>query len=135
MEKKVIPWNDGNGNIIVTVTYEEEGYDGSLSIVSDTSIGDFETRTQTITLKTTDGSDVVTELILTQIGKYIQVYHEEISIDNEVYEDYEPIYVEAEGNEYTNYGSLLRTAITTDEEGNEIMLIRVDENGNLRVTC
>ena len=133
--EKVIPWNDGNGNIIVTVTYEEEGYDGSLSIVSDTSIGDFETRTQTITLKTTDGSNIVTELILTQIGKYIQVYHEEISIDNEVYENYEPIYVEAEGNEYTNYGPLLRTAITTDEEGNEIMLIRVDENGNLRVTC
>lgn len=132
----IIPWSDGNGNIIIVVTYEEEGHDGNLTITSDTSIGDFETRTQTITLRTTDGSNVTTELQLTQIGKYVQVYTEEISTGNEVYEDFDSlVYAEAVGDEYTNYGPLLRSAVTLDEEGNEGILLRIDENGNLRSTC
>lgn len=131
----VIPWNDGNGNIIIIVTYDEEGFDGVLNITSDTPIGDFEIRTQVITLKTTDGSNITTELKLTQIGKYVQVYNEEVVTDNEVYEGEDFVYVEATGDEYTNYGPLLRSAITLDENGNEIVLMRVDENGNLRTTC
>lgn len=131
----IIPWNDGNGNIIIIVTYDEEGFDGVLNITSDTSIEDFEIRTQIITLRTTDGSNITRELCLTQIGKYVQVYNEEVSIGNEVYERENPVYVEAMGDEYTNYGPLLRSAITLDENGNEIVLMRVDENGNLRTTC
>lgn len=131
----IIPWNDGNGNIIILITYEEEGFDGILNITSDTSIEDFEIRTQIITLRTTDGSNITRELCLTQIGKYVQVYNEEVSIGNEVYESENPVYVEAMGDEYTNYGPLLRSAITLDENGNEIVLMRVDENGNLRTTC
>lgn len=131
----VIPWNDGNGNIIIIVTYDEEGFDGVLNITSDTSIEDFEVRTQIITLRTTDGSNITRELCLTQIGKYVQVYNEEVSIGNEVYEREDHVYVEAVGDEYTNYGPLLRSAITLDENGNEVVLIRVDENGNLRSTC
>jgi hypothetical protein len=129
----IIPWKDGNGNIRVTITYEEEGFDGVINITSDTSIEDFETRTQILTIKTIDGS-ISRELKLTQIGKYIQVYSEEINIGNEVYEDNSLVYVEATGNEYTNYGSLLRSAVTLDEDGNEIILLRIDENGNLRST-
>ena len=131
----IIPWNDGNGNIIILITYEEEGFDGVLNITSDTSIEDFEIRTQIITLRTTDGSNITRELCLTQIGKYVQVYNEEVSIGNEIYESENPVYVEAMGDEYTNYGPLLRSAITLDENGNEVVLLRVDENGNLRSTC
>ena len=131
----IIPWNDGNGNIIILITYEEEGFDGVLNITSDTSIEDFEIRTQIITLRTTDGSNITRELCLTQIGKYVQVYNEEVIIGNEVYESENPVYVEAMGDEYTNYGPLLRSAITLDENGNEVVLLRVDENGNLRSTC
>ena len=129
----IIPWKDGNGNIRVTITYEEEGFDGIINITSDTSIEDFETRTQILTIKTLEGS-ISRELKLTQIGKYIQVYSEEINTGNEVYEDNSLVYVEAIGNEYTNYGSLLRSAVTLDEDGNEIILLRIDENGNLRST-
>ena len=131
----IIPWNDGKRNIIILITYEEEGFDGVLNITSDTSIEDFEIRTQIITLRTTDGSNITRELCLTQIGKYVQVYNEEVIIGNEVYESENPVYVEAMGDEYTNYGPLLRSAITLDENGNEVVLLRVDENGNLRSTC
>ena len=135
-DKVIIPWSDGNGNIIIVITHEEEGYDGNLNISSDTSIGDFEIRAQTITLKTTDGSNITTELQITQIGKYVQVYSEDTSVGNEVYEDFDSlVYAEAVGDEYTNYGPLLRSAVTLDEEGNEIVLLRIDENGNLRSNC
>lgn len=131
----IVPWNDGNGNIIVTITYEEEGYDGVLTITSDSAIGDTELRTQVLTLVTTDGSNVTAELTLTQIGKYVQVYTEEVVEGNEVYENNDYIYVEATGNEYTNYGPLSRAAVTMDSEGTEVILTRIDEEGNLRSTC
>ena len=52
MATLTIPWNDGNGNIILT--YTGQG-DGTVTVQSSTdNLG--EDRQQTITLKTTDGS-------------------------------------------------------------------------------
>lgn len=59
-----IPWNDGNGNIILT--YTGQG-DGVVTVQSDTdNLGD--DRSQTITLRTADGRATAQVTIVQQTG-------------------------------------------------------------------
>lgn len=57
-----IPWNDGNGNIILT--YSGQG-DGTVTVTTDTdNLG--EDRSQTITLRTTGSNPVTAQVTITQ---------------------------------------------------------------------
>ena len=67
MATLTIPWNDGNGNIILT--YSGHG-DGTVTVQSTTdNLG--EDRQQTITLKTTDGTKAVQVTIAQLTGMLI----------------------------------------------------------------
>ena len=64
MATLTIPWNDGNGNIILT--YSGQG-DGTVSVMSDTdNLG--ADREQTITLRTADGTKEVQVTIQQSTG-------------------------------------------------------------------
>ena len=64
MATLTIPWNDGNGNIILT--YTGQG-DGTVTVRSDTdNLGD--DREQTITLRTADGTKEVQVTIQQSTG-------------------------------------------------------------------
>ena len=64
METLTIPWNDGNGNIILT--YTGQG-DGTVTVESTTDNLGVD-RQQTITLKTTDGTKAVQVTIAQSTG-------------------------------------------------------------------
>lgn len=67
MTTLTIPWNDGNGNIILT--YNGQG-DGTVTVQSSTdNLG--EDRQQVITLKTTDGTKAVQVTIAQSTGMLI----------------------------------------------------------------
>lgn len=62
MATLTIPWNDGNGNIILT--YTGQG-DGTVTVTTDTdNLGN--DRSQTLTFKTTGANPVTVEVTVTQ---------------------------------------------------------------------
>lgn len=67
MATLTIPWNDGNGNIILT--YNGQG-DGTVTVQSSTD-NLCEDRQQVITLKTTDGTKAVQVTIAQSTGMLI----------------------------------------------------------------
>ena len=62
MTRQLIPWNDGNGNIVLT--YESNKGNGTITVTSDTdNLGD--DRSQTLIFRTLVG-DVETSIVVTQ---------------------------------------------------------------------
>lgn len=82
MATVTIPWNDGSGNI--TVTYGGYG-DGTIVVTSDDN-NLHTNRSKTITIKTTDGSNISRTVTVEQVAKpYIDLSNAVVTAANQTY--------------------------------------------------